>query len=130
MADRTDAERAERIQELIRGFLHKEVYVVVTQPVQSPEIAPKLLDHLENQVKLENDGVMFAAGPMFEEGSDKPIAGMFVIRANSYAEAKAIADSDPLHQAGLRNYTIRKWQINEGQLQLKINFSDKSAEVG
>ena len=129
MDNRSEAERQKRFQELIGGFLHKEVYVVVTRPVSSPEIRPKLLDHLENQVKLEKEGIMFAAGPMFEEGSDTPVAGMFVLRAKSFEEAQRIADADPLHLAGLRTYEIRKWQINEGQFQVKINFSDQSAEI-
>ena len=130
MAERNEDERQKRLQELLGGFLHKELYVVVTQPVSSPEIRPKLLDHLENQVKLEKEGVMFAAGPLFDEGSEGPVAGMFVIRANSFEEARKIADSDPLHQAGLRSYTIRKWQVNEGQFQVRINFSDQTAVIG
>jgi uncharacterized protein YciI len=130
VAERTEAERQARFQQLIGGFLHKEMYVVVTRPVQSPEIAPMLLEHLENQVKLEKEGIMFAAGPLFDEGSDKPVAGMFVIRAASFDEAKAIADADPLHKAGLRSYTLRKWQVNEGQFQVRINFSDQTAEIG
>jgi uncharacterized protein len=130
MDQKTEAERQARLQELLGSFLHKEVYVVVTRPVTSPEIRPRLLDHLENQVKLEREGVMFAAGPLFEEGGQGPVAGMFVIRAKSFEEARRIADSDPLHQAGLRTYEIRKWQINEGQIQLKVNFSDQTAEIG
>jgi uncharacterized protein len=130
MDQKTEAERQARLQELLGGFLHKEVYVVVTRPVSSPEIRPRLLDHLENQVRLEKDGIMFAAGPLFDEGSEGPVAGMFVIRAKSFEEARRIADSDPLHQAGLRTYEIRKWQINEGQIQLKVNFSDQTAEIG
>ena len=126
----SETDRQQRLQELLGGFLRKEVYVVVTTPVSSPEIRPKLLDHLENQVKLEKEGVMFAAGPLFDEGAEGPVAGMFVVRATSFAEARRIADSDPLHQAGLRTYTIRKWQINEGQVQLKVNFSDQTAEIG
>ena len=125
MADTTPDAR-----KMLEGFLKKEVYVVVTRPVRSPEIAKRIIDHLNSQVKLERDGIMFAAGPMFEEGSDEPVAGMFVIRAGSYAEAKRIADADPLHAAGLRTYTLRKWHINEGQFQVKINFSDQTAEIG
>jgi uncharacterized protein YciI len=105
------------------------LYVVVTTPVTSPEIRPRLLDHLDNQVKLERDGVMFAAGPLFDEGGEGPVAGMFVIRASSFEEARKIADSDPLHQAGLRKYTIRKWQVNEGQFQVRVNFSDQTAVI-
>jgi uncharacterized protein YciI len=125
----TEDERQKRLQGMLSKFLHKELYVVVTTPVTSPEIRPRLLDHLDNQVKLERDGVMFAAGPLFDEGGEGPVAGMFVIRASSFEEARKIADSDPLHQAGLRKYTIRKWQVNEGQFQVRVNFSDQTAVI-
>jgi hypothetical protein len=73
---------------------------------------------------------MFVAGPLFDEGSDKPVAGMFVIRASSFEEAKAFADADPLHKAGLRSSTLRKWQVNEGQFEVKINIFDQTAVIG
>ncbi len=124
MADASD------IQTMLQGFLNKEVYVVITKPVTSDEIKKRLGNHLESQVRLEKEGVMFAAGPLSDEGDDAPVAGMFVLRADSFAEARAIADSDPLHQAGLRDYTIQKWRINEGSFQVTVNFSDQSAEIG
>jgi release factor glutamine methyltransferase len=40
---------------------------------------------------LEKRGIMFAAGPLYPRGSDVPEAGMFVLRANSFEEADAIA---------------------------------------
>ena len=89
-----------------KGFLGKEMYLVVTRPVRSPEIAKRLADHLAHQVDLEKRGIMFAAGPLYPRGSETPEAGMFVLRANSFEEAEAIANEDPLHKAGLRTYTI------------------------
>jgi uncharacterized protein YciI len=43
---------------------------------------------------------MFAAGPLTKEDGTR-YGGMFVLRANSFKEARTIAD-DPLHKAGLR----------------------------
>ena len=93
-------------------FLGKEMYLVVTRPVRSPEIAKRLQDHLSHQVELEKRGIMFAAGPLYPRGSDIPEAGMFVLRANSFDEADAIAKEDPLHKAGLRTYTLQKWRLS------------------
>src|SRR5262249_8604428 len=64
-----------------KRFLGKEMYLVVTRPVRSPEIAKRLHEHLAHQVELEKRGIMFAAGPLYPRGSDTPEAGMFVLRA-------------------------------------------------
>ena len=44
-----------------KSFLGKEMYLVVTRPVRSPEIAKRLGDHLAHQIELEKRGIMFAA---------------------------------------------------------------------
>jgi uncharacterized protein YciI len=97
--------------------------------VRSPEIAKRLGDHLAHQVDLEKRGIMFAAGPLYSKGSTVPEAGMFVLRANSFVEAEAIAMSDPLHAAGLRTFTIQKWRINEGSITVTVNLSDQSMQL-
>ena len=42
---------------------------------------------------------MFPAGPLTNEDGVRD-GGMFVLRANSFEEAPAIAAADPLHTAG------------------------------
>jgi uncharacterized protein YciI len=110
-------------------FLGKEMYLVVTRPVRSPEIEKRLMEHLNHQVELEKRGIMFAAGPLYPRGSDIPEAGMFVLRANSFEEADAIAREDPLHKAGLRTYTIQKWRLNEGRITVTVDFSDQTMKI-
>jgi uncharacterized protein YciI len=110
-------------------FLGKEMYLVVTRPVRSPEIEKRLKDHLYHQVELEKRGIMFAAGPLYPRGSDVPEAGMFVLRAKSFEEADAIAKEDPLHKAGLRTYTIQKWRLNEGRITVTVDFSDQTMQI-
>jgi uncharacterized protein YciI len=110
-------------------FLGKEMYLVITRPVRSPEIAKRLSDHLAHQVELERRGIMFAAGPLYSRDSNVPEAGMFVLRAGSFEEAEAIAKTDPLHAAGLRTFTLQKWRVNEGSITVKINYSDQTVEI-
>jgi uncharacterized protein len=110
-------------------FLGKEMYLVVTRPVRSPEIEQRLNDHLNHQIKLEKEGVLFAAGPLYPRGANIPEAGMFVLRANSFEEAEAIANTDPLHAAGLRTYTLQKWRVNEGSFTVTVNYSDQTMTI-
>lgn len=54
---------------------------------------------------------------------------MFVLRAKSFGEAEAIAWGDPLHEAGLRTFTIQRWRVNEGSYTVTVNYSDQSAKI-
>jgi uncharacterized protein len=118
------------VHPLTSKFLGREMYLVITRPVRSPEIDKKLADHLAHQIDLERKGIMFAAGPLYSRGSTIPEAGMFVLRASSFEEAEEICKGDPLHVAGLRSYTIQKWRVNEGSMTFTVNFSDQTAKIG
>jgi uncharacterized protein YciI len=101
----------ERARQMTGKMLGKQLYVIHTTPVAPREqIVPRLPEHLEHQVRLEKSGVMFAAGPMTNEDGSAD-GGLIVIRAESFDSARRIADSDPLHKAGLRTYTIRRWAV-------------------
>jgi hypothetical protein len=54
---------------------------------------------------------------------------MFVLRANSFDEAEAIAKEDPLHKAGLRTFTLQKWRLNEGRITITVDFSDQKMKL-
>ena len=113
------------------AMLAKDVYVIVTRQVDpTTPIAREMMQaHLARQVELEKAGIMFAAGPMFADGAQTPEAGMIVVRAASFAEADAIAAADPLHKAGLRAYTLRRWRINEGSYTVTVNYSDQTMRI-
>ena len=111
-------------------MLRKELYVIFTRPVAPREELMKLLpQHLARQVELEKQGVLFAAGPMESRDKDKVRTGMIIVRASSFEEADQIAKADPFHAAGLREYEIWNWSMNEGSFTVTINYSDQSAAV-
>ena len=102
------------------------LYAVQTTPaVEREKVMEALPDHLEYQVSLEERGIMFAAGPLFDQDDTPPRAGLIIIRANSFAEAEEIAKADPMHARGLRTYTLDRWQINEGSFTLKVQFANR-----
>ncbi len=101
----------------------KDLYAVfTTMIVEREEMLKSLDDHLAYQCELEERGVMFAAGPLFDADDAPPRAGLIIIRAGSFDEAHEIARADPMHARGLRSYTLDKWQINEGGFTLKVRF--------
>jgi len=54
---------------------------------------------------------------------------MVIIRANSLVEAREIAGSDPMHSSGARSFTVRPWLLNEGTLNIKLDYSKGTFEV-
>ena len=113
------------------GLLAKELYVYFTVPTNGMEpLGEHLEAHLSYQKKIQDDGIMVAAGPLRDpDKSDWEGEGMIIIRAQSLEEAKKIADADPMHANGARSYTIRPWLMNEGKITVEMTFSDKSAEL-
>ena len=115
----------------IADFLSMDLYVYETTLAGTAEdFKNTVSDHLDYQVMLENKGVMFGAGPMYEEGgTGHPTSGLIIIRANSFEEAKAIADADPFHARGVRTYKLRKWTLNEGSFSFTVNISDQTVDI-
>jgi len=113
-----------------KDMLQKDLYVIFTRAIAPREEIMKMLpQHLERQVELEKQGILFAAGPMEPEDSDKPRTGMIIVRAESFEHANEIAMADPFHAAGLREFDVWNWSMNEGSFTVTINYSDKSANV-
>jgi uncharacterized protein YciI len=112
-------------------MLNKDLYVVFTTPTNGMgPIMENIEAHLKFQVSLEEKGIMFGAGPFWEDNeTDWKGEGMVIIRANSLSEAKEIAASDPMHSSGARSFTVRPWLLNEGTLNIKLDYSKGIFEV-
>lgn len=84
------------------GFLAKQLYVVFTTGIEP--VMRNVKKHLEFQVMLEKQGIMFAAGPNWTDNEKSWEGdGMVVIRAKSLAEATEIIKRDPMHKSGAAN---------------------------
>jgi len=118
---------AKEITEMSRahGVLAKQLYVVFTRPANGIEpVLANIKDHLDFQMELERNGIMFAAGPNWTDDEQNWEGdGMVVIRAASIAEAREIAARDPMHQRGARTFTVRPWMVNEGSIRLRLDYS-------
>jgi uncharacterized protein YciI len=113
------------------AMLRKQFYAVFTKPTKGMEpVMAVLEEHLAFQIDLEKRGIMFGAGPFWNDAEDAwEGEGMVIIRAGSLAEAKTIADADPMHKSGARSYTVRPWLLNEGTVTIKLTYSDGKREL-
>ena len=116
-----------KAQAMSDKILRKRLWVVITKAVAPPEELSKVLEaHLEHQIRLEKEGIMFGAGPLSNPDGSPTGTGMIIIRAENEAEARRIADKDPFHANGLRTYTLQQWSLNEGRITVTIDYSDQS----
>jgi uncharacterized protein len=111
-----------------RGALALELYVVNTRPVSpDADIPGSLPDHLAYQARLEAEGKLAFAGPVSDSsGEEMTGEGMIIYRAASLEDARALASDDPMHKNGVRTFTIRRWLINEGSINLSIGLSGRT----
>ena len=114
------------ILEKTQQMLQKQLYVIHTTPTSGlGTVMDNIGPHLDFQVKIEQEGIMFAAGPFWADDEETwEGEGMVIIRANSLADARKIAESDPMHASGARSFTVRPWLVNEGGFSLRVTFSD------
>ncbi|WP_299938465.1 YciI family protein [uncultured Pelagimonas sp.] len=116
-------------EDLYASMLRQTLYVITTSPARGPGMQDVLAQHLDYQIKMERDGVLFGAGPLFKDGETAPYAGMIIVRAKDEDEARRLADIDPFHAAGLRTYTLTRWMLNEGAMTFSVRYSDQSVVV-
>ena len=115
------------IEDLQARMLKKKLWVVMTKAVAPlEEVRRHLKAHLEHQIMLEKSGIMYGAGPATRPGDTAASFGLIIIRAKDEAEARRIADADPMHASGVRKYELYSWSLNEGRIGITLNFSDQS----
>lgn len=115
-----------------RGALAHELYVVHSTPAGAPELVKEHLPaHLAYQREQEAAGHLFMAGPMSDDtGTQMQGVGLIIYRAASLDDARRLAENDPMHAAGARSFTIRRWLVNEGALTLSVSFAGQTAKLG
>ena len=114
-----------------RGALALELFVVRSVPAgDGAAVRAALPDHLAYQARLEAEGALVLAGPLSDEsGENVEGMGMIVYRARSLAEARALAEDDPMHRTGARRFTLRRWLVNEGGLSLTVRLSGQTVSL-
>lgn len=114
-----------------RGSLALELFVAISTPVVSPDkLKAVLSEHLDYQSQLEASGSLAFAGPLSDmSGTQMEGTGMIVYRAESLESARALAEADPMHKSKAREFTLRRWLINEGSLTLSVKLSAQAVQL-
>jgi hypothetical protein len=121
-----DTVLAAHILEASKGMAQKQLYVVFTRPAKGLDpVLRNIEEHLKFQRDLERRGIMFGAGPFWDDDEKNWSGeGMVIIRADSLAAARAIAAEDPMHTRGARQFTVRPWLLNEGTQIVRLSLSE------
>ena len=112
---------------LVGPMLKRRLYVCLSEPVGPPEQEAELAvlpEHLRHLVAWEQSGVLFAAGPFLEDGEPGRRA-LYIVRAGSADEARALMNEEPYHKRGMRRFTVEEWSLNEGRVTLHVDFSSQ-----
>jgi uncharacterized protein YciI len=112
------------------GGLQKLYFVCFSNPARPPaELEANLEAHKAYLSKLEREGKLLAAGPLLGDDAKYDGTGLLVYRVSQRKEAEAIAQSDPFHAKGLRTYTLKPWQVNEGSFDVRLLFSERRFDL-
>jgi uncharacterized protein len=83
-------------------------YLIFLKSIPRKPLSPEVISlHAAHLAELDKDGKLVLAGPVPERA-----VGLIVLRTASAAEAKAIADEDPLVQGGYQTYEIGTWLMS------------------
>ena len=113
------------VKKLKDQMLQKSYYVMFRKPVEPSKIGSVMLEHYQWMIALEKENRVLISGPVFKNDGT-PGVGMTVFRCESFEEAEKLAAQDPFVLCGAVSYEVQRWQINEGRVNLSVDFSDQT----
>ena len=86
-------------------------YLIFLNSIPGKALSPEVVHrHAAHLAELDKDGKLFLAGPIPERAG-----GLIVLRSKSLAEARAIAEEDPMVRGGYQTYELGTWFIGDRQ---------------
>jgi uncharacterized protein YciI len=71
----------------------------------------KIPEHLQYLTRLHAEGHLLFAGPIVDGDNHNTGDGVYVLRADTLADARALAAEDPFHRAGIRTAEVNRWML-------------------
>ena len=106
-------------------MLRLRLYVIIWTKVASADkdaVLRTQADHIRWQLSLEERGILFGSGAVFDEYGEQTPQGMTIVRVTSIDETRTLAESEPFVRSGLRTYAIQSWVVNEGSFSVRVRF--------
>lgn len=106
-------------------LLGRDYWLIWSVPVAGTDQAAvdaRAEEHVAWLLGLEAGGVLFLSGPLLSGPGTGPGSGVTVIRADDQNAAHAIASADPFVRAGLRTFTVHRWRLNEGRVDVTVSL--------
>lgn len=124
----TQDERDAEIARLKERMAKQVYYVMFREVLDAPRLGAVLLDHYRWIIGLEQQGKVFASGPLTRREGGAGV-GMTIFRADGFAEAEALAAGDPFVTSGAVSFRVDRWQVNEGRITLSFDLSDQRGGI-
>jgi uncharacterized protein YciI len=126
------AEIRKQVFARVGQMVNKRLYVGISKVnmTSPPPPIDVVGEHLKYALELEQQGILFAAGPFVDDEGKMVGDGMFIVRADSKAEAVEILATDPIHVGNFRKCTVHGWTLHEGKLNVSFNLSDQTYSLG
>jgi hypothetical protein len=122
MSDRVESAK---IIETSGQSLRMQLYVVTSIAKSLDAVKQNLPEHRAYLRELEDKNILFGAGPLWtDDGQYFEGDGLLIYRANSVEEAHQLAQADPMHKSGAREFTIRPWLLNDGSITIRVTLSE------
>mgnify|MGYP003579167463 CR=1 FL=1 len=129
---------AELKQDPMHRLKHEQCYLCFTTWVEPPPAhAPSREEvrrlHKEYMARLESEGRLFGAGLLKNDNDNEATCdlgyGMFILRAETRAEAEANGFQEPNTKAGLRTMKVVPWARGEGDINISISFTNGTVKI-
>ena len=97
-------------------------YLIFLNSIPGRSLSPEVVSlHAAHLAALDRNGKLVLAGPIPERAG-----GLIVLRTASLAEAKAIADEDPLVRGAYQTYELGTWFMSNRQNGYRPNIQPES----
>ncbi len=114
------------------GFMPVQFYLCISRIVDDPPADAPAMDTLRRAHKafiagLVESGQIASAGRLHDDNTGEISTlgqSMFILRAESRAEAEAIALNEPFTRARVRAMTIIPWQRVAGSVHLSVDVAN------
>lgn len=121
----TETDYVAEIERLKSTMIMRSFFVMFRTIVDPAKGKSAALEHYRWIIGLEKQGLVFASGPLFTDENTLG-AGMTVFRVGNREAAAQLAAGDPFITSGAATFEIKRWQINEGRINVSIDFSDQT----